>query len=130
MINKFQRRQTCFSFVAKLFQDQSIEESNSICKECEAKIENAFDFKSCLVNTLVPSGDKPKIVDKDAPSTSTGESSTEKITCYLCKNLVNTMTVISLPKILKDDSMMEVFQGHIPELVSDYSIKYTIFICC
>lgn len=85
----------------------------------------------------MPSGDNPKTVDKDAPSTSTGESSAEKIACYLCKNLVNAIAVISLPKILKDDSMMEVFQGHIPEVVSDcFIVNFHMFLitylalCC
>lgn len=116
-------------FIQFFFQDQSVEESNSVCKECEEKIESAFDFKSCLVNTescLVPyvSEDKTQkvnlrvVVEKDSPSTSTGESSTEKEVCRLCKNFVDAIAVISLPKILKDDSMMEVFQGHIPEMVS------------
>lgn len=108
-----------------------MEESNSVCKECEEKIESAFDFKSCLVNTescLVPyvSEDKTQkvnlrvVVEKDSPSTSSGESSAEKEVCRLCKNFVDAIAVISLPKILKDDSMMEVFQSHIPEMVSDF----------
>lgn len=52
---------------------------------------------------------------KDAPSTCTGESSAEKMSCYLCKNLGNATTMISLQKILKEDSMIEVFQGHIED---------------
>lgn len=118
-------------------QDQSVEESNSVCKECEEKIENAFDFKSCLVNTescLVPyvSEDKTQkvnlriIVEKDSPSTNTGECSAEKEVCRLCKNFVDTISVISLPKILKDDGMMEIFQVHIPEMVS-FILEYLIF---
>lgn len=58
------------------------------------------------------------VVEKDNPSTSA-----EKEVCRLCKNFVDAMSVISLPKILKDDSMMEIFQSHIPEMVS-YLLYY------
>lgn len=99
------------------FQDRSVEESNSVCKECEEKIENAFNFKSCVLDT---DGTETKHQnDIDAPSTSGGESSAQKVTCHLCKKIVDAMSVISLTKVLKDDSMMEVFQGHIPEVVSN-----------
>lgn len=78
--------------------------------------------ESCLVPYV--SEDKTQkvnlrvVVEKDSPSTSAGESSAEKEVCRLCKNFVDATAVISLPKILKDDSMVEVFQGHIPEMVS------------
>lgn len=58
------------------------------------------------------------IIAKDCPSTSAIQSSTGKDVCRLCKNFVETISVISLPKILKDDSMMEIFHSHIPEMVS------------
>lgn len=100
-------------------QDQSVEESNSLCKECEEKIKNAFDFKSFVINneSSVPSGSEVKAENGDIPSTSTGETSAEKTRCHLCKKFVTVISVISLPKLLKDDIMMEVFQGHLPEMV-------------
>lgn len=110
-----------------VFQDQSVEESNSVCKECEEKIESAFDFKSCIV----PSGSEEQTQKgTNDPSTSTGESSAEKAICHLCKISVNATAVISLPKVLKDDSMMEVFQGHIPEMVSGDKFYISIWSTC
>lgn len=101
-------------------QDQSVEESNSLCNECEVKIKNAFDFKSFVISsdTSEPGVSEVKTENGDIPSTSTGETSAEKTTCHLCKKSVSVISVISLPKLLKDDSMMEVFQGHMPEMVS------------
>lgn len=93
-------------------QDQSFEESNSLCKDCNEKIEKAFGFKTCLLSPKEAPG------LEDIPSTSHGETSAEKVICVLCKTLVNKLSVISLQKLLKDDSMMELFQGHLDEVVS------------
>lgn len=55
---------------------------------------------------------------QNLPNTNTDETYAEKILCHLCKNHVDQLDVISLIKLLKDDSMMEVFEGHIHEVVS------------
>lgn len=98
-----------------------MEESNSICTECKEKIQNAFDFKFCLVQSAGSdpgaSGSHAKNVC-DIPSTSSSKSSSEKTICCVCKNSVAIISVISLEKLLKDDNVMEVFQRHIPEMVS------------
>lgn len=47
-----------------------------------------------------------------------GDFSTEKSICHLCKSLVDKLSVISLTKFVKEDNMMEVFQGHLQEVVS------------
>lgn len=111
------------------FQDESVEDSNSVCNECEEKIQSAFDFKSCIVNTVIVSENKSQILHiiEDHPSTSVGESSAEKGVCCLCKSVVDTTAVISLAKVLKDDNVMEVFQGHIPEIVSVNFYIHVIF---
>lgn len=79
---------------------------------------------------LVPSSETdPQELNGDIPSTSTGETSAEKTACHLCKSTVEKIAVISLFKLLKDDSMMEVFQGHIPEVVSCETFKsYILFL--
>lgn len=96
-------------------QNQSVEENNFLCKECEEKIENAFYFKSCLVNVseLRMGENKQNIL-----STNDGETA-ENTICHLCKNLEDNSSVIALTKFLKDNIMIEVFQGHLQEMVSE-----------
>lgn len=88
-------------------------------------IENAYNFKTCLVNAencLEPESKKSNLrvgIKKDNASTSVGQSSSEKGACYLCKKNVYGSFLISLSKILKDDgSIMDIFESHIPEIVS------------
>lgn len=59
-----------------------------------------------------------KCYRQNVPCTSTYKTPTEKDICHLCKNFVDSLSVIPLTKFLKDASMMEVFQGHIQEVVS------------
>lgn len=97
-------------------QDQSVEESNSVCKDCEEKIEKVFNFKSYLVPNL---SEKSQNLSDITLNKSSGESSSPKQICNVCNKLVITKTMISLQKVLKDDCIMEVFQSHIPEVVSN-----------
>lgn len=88
--------------------------------KCKEKIENAYDFKSCILNIedskAGGSGDMAKSIC-DIPSTSSCESSSKLTICQLCKNSVSIISVISVEKLLKDDSVMEIFQSHMPEVV-------------
>lgn len=95
-------------------QDQLAENSNIICKECNEKIENAFNFKSCLVNSI----ESYKLENDIHNIPSKSGKSAEMTICHLCNNSLNEMYAVSLTKLLKDDIMLKVFQQHIKEVVS------------
>lgn len=99
-------------------QDQSVEESNCICKECTEKIDHALTFKVCVVTNLNNDESFIKKIE-DSLNSSTDVYSEAKELCFLCKNVVHCTSSLSLSKIVKDDGIMEVFDGHIPELVSN-----------
>lgn len=54
------------------------------------------------------------------------ESSASKVFCSVCKNSVDANGVISLTKALKDDTVIEVFETFIPNVVSIIKNTYII----
>lgn len=95
-------------------QDQSAADSTVICKECNEKIENAFNFKYCLVNSI----ESYRLEDNIQNVPSKSGKSAKKMICHLCNNLLDEMSAVSLTNLLKDDIMLKLFQQNIEEVVS------------
>lgn len=55
--------------------------------------------------------------------------SAKKVLCCICKKIQNPNGVIRLKKALQDDSVVEVFNLYIPNIVSYFVIFYVLPTC-
>lgn len=85
---------------------------------------NAFNFKCLCIgteDTISPYFGTEKVDLKSLVSYQETEANVyyEGLeVCRLCKNCVSCESVVSLISILEDESLKEIFEKHIPEIVS------------
>lgn len=95
-----------------MFQEQSLDICY-ICKECENKVENVFEYKNLLQQTRNTSLQKlsecKAHIEEIVQDTSV---------CYLCKNTFQSGSAINLTESLRDINLNGVFEQHFPDIVS------------
>lgn len=95
-----------------------MEENNSLCRECEQRIKDAYCFKLYLAS-MIPS------CYEIIKQRTTERSSDIKTLCHLCMSPVKKLSVNSAMKFYEKHDIKGLFHIHMEEVVS--SLKYLLF---